>query len=54
MDDDRHVRVEFEAQGDSTVVRETFVPETTHSIEMQRGGWQSILDSFKAYVERQR
>ena len=51
---DRDVRVEFEAQGDATVVRETFVAEGTHSLEMQRGGWQSILNRFKKFVEEQR
>jgi uncharacterized protein YndB with AHSA1/START domain len=54
LGDDRDVRVEFEAQGDATVVRETFVAEGTHSIEMQRGGWQSILNRFKDFVEKQR
>ena len=53
MGDDRDVRVEFEVQGDATVVRETFVAEGTHSIEMQRGGWQSILNRFKDFVEKQ-
>ena len=50
---DRDVRVEFEAQGLTTVVRETFTAQTTHSIEMQRGGWQSILNRFKDFVEKQ-
>ena len=30
---------------------ETFDPEQQNPIEMQRGGWQSILDNFKKYVE---
>ncbi len=49
----RDVRVVFETVGDSTIVRETFAPETTHPIEAQRSGWQSILDRFKSYVDRQ-
>jgi uncharacterized protein YndB with AHSA1/START domain len=53
MGEDRDVRVEFEPQGETTVVRETFVAEGTHSIEMQRGGWQSILNRFKDFVEKQ-
>jgi uncharacterized protein YndB with AHSA1/START domain len=48
----REVRVVFEPAGDETVVRETFTPESTHPIEAQRGGWQSILNRFKAYVEQ--
>ena len=53
MADEREVRVEFKAEGSSTVVRETFTAESTHSIEMQRGGWQSILNRFKEFVEKQ-
>ena len=49
----REVRVVFEPAGDSTIVRETFTPETTHPIEAQRSGWQSILNRFKSYVEQQ-
>jgi uncharacterized protein YndB with AHSA1/START domain len=51
--DAREVRVVFEPVGDMTIVRETFTPETTHPIEAQRSGWQSILDRFKSYVEKQ-
>jgi len=51
--DTREVRVEFEPVEGGTIVRETFTPETTHPIEVQRGGWQSILDRFKSYVEKQ-
>jgi hypothetical protein len=32
-------------------ITETFDPETQNPIEMQRGGWQAILDSFKKHVE---
>ena len=53
LGDEREVRVEFKAEGSSTVVRETFTAESTHSIEMQRGGWQSILNRFKEFVEKQ-
>jgi len=51
--DVRKVRVVFEPHGDSTIVREAFTPETTHPIEVQRSGWQSILNRFKSYVETQ-
>ena len=49
----RQVRVVFEPVGEWTIVRETFTPETTHPIEAQRSGWQSILNRFKSYVEQQ-
>ena len=48
----REVRVVFEPVGDATIVRETFAAETTHPIEAQRSGWQSILNRFKSYVEQ--
>ncbi|MFN5910641.1 MAG: activator of HSP90 ATPase, partial [Bacteroidota bacterium] len=28
-----------------------FDPETENSIELQRNGWQAILDNFKKYTE---
>jgi uncharacterized protein YndB with AHSA1/START domain len=49
--DGRNVKVNFFAQGDKTNVVETFEAEDTHSIEMQKGGWQAILDNFKKYTE---
>jgi uncharacterized protein YndB with AHSA1/START domain len=51
MADSRTVKVMFEDGGDKTKIVETFDAEDTHSIEMQRGGWQSILNNFKKYVE---
>jgi len=51
MADGRKVKLVFEDQGLITKVTETFDPEGTNSLEMQRQGWQSILDSFKRYVE---
>lgn len=51
MGDNRKVSVVFTAKGDQTEVTETFDMENTHSEEMQRGGWQAILDNFKKYTE---
>ncbi len=48
---DRMARVEFTDSSESVNVRVTFDAEATHSIEQQRGGWQSILDHFARYVE---
>jgi hypothetical protein len=31
---------------------EQFEPENQNSIELQEAGWQSILDNFKNYVEK--
>jgi len=49
--DGRKVKINFSTQGNKTKVVESFEAENTHSIEMQRGGWQAILDNFKKYTE---
>lgn len=51
MGDGRQVQVLFAAQGDATKVVETFETEDTHPVEMQREGWQAILNNFKKYAE---
>jgi uncharacterized protein YndB with AHSA1/START domain len=51
MGDGRKAKVAFSAQGDKTKVVESFEAENTNSEEMQRGGWQAILDNFKKYTE---
>jgi len=49
--DGRKVKITFTTAGAETKIMETFDAEDTHSIEMQRGGWQAILDNFKKYTE---
>jgi uncharacterized protein YndB with AHSA1/START domain len=51
LEDGRKVSVHFTGRGGETRVVETFEAEGTNSIEMQKGGWQAILDNFKKYVE---
>jgi len=51
MDDGRKVKITFSFDGENTKVTETFEPEKTNPVEMQRGGWQAILDNFKKYTE---
>jgi uncharacterized protein YndB with AHSA1/START domain len=51
LDDNRKVKVIFAAEGNETKVVESFEAEDMHSVEMQKGGWQAILDSFKKYTE---
>ena len=51
MSDGRKASIMFTPQGDSTRVVETFDAESTNPVEMQRDGWQAILDSFRKYVE---
>ena len=49
--DGRNVSILFTARGNETIVTETFDPESENPAEMQRGGWQAILDNFKKYTE---
>lgn len=49
--DGRKVKIVFTPNGNETKVTETFETETTNPVEMQRGGWQAILDNFKKYTE---
>jgi len=51
MSDGRKVKVLFSATNEGTKVTETFETENTHPVEMQRAGWQSVLDNFKKYTE---
>jgi uncharacterized protein YndB with AHSA1/START domain len=51
MDDGRKVNITFSSSNNITKVIETFEAETVNSVELQRAGWQSILDNFKKYTE---
>lgn len=52
LGDGRVVNVSFEAVDDNnTIITETFETEETNSVDLQRSGWQSILDNFKKYCE---
>ena len=52
MSDGRKSTTTFEAQGDSTKVTTVFDAEEENSIDMQRDGWQAILNNFKKHVEQ--
>jgi uncharacterized protein YndB with AHSA1/START domain len=51
MDDGRKAKNDFQPSGDHVKVVVTFEAESENPIEMQRGGWQAILDNFKKYTE---
>ena len=51
LDDGRKVEVDFKELDGQTEIVSTFEAETQNTIELQRNGWQAILDSFKDYVE---
>jgi uncharacterized protein YndB with AHSA1/START domain len=51
MGDGRKMKVVFESNNNKTLVTESFEAEGENSLELQRGGWQMILNSFKKYTE---
>ena len=51
LGDGRKVTILFSKNGNGTKIVQTFEAEGTNPIEMQRGGWQAILDNFKKYTE---
>jgi len=51
LGDDRKVKVNFTAEGAQTIITSTFEAENENPVEMQKGGWQAILDNFKRYTE---
>lgn len=50
----REVEITFQQVGENTLVTEIFDAETENSEELQRSGWQAILDNFKKYCESQK
>jgi uncharacterized protein YndB with AHSA1/START domain len=52
MDDGRTVKNNFMDGNGKTHVTVEFEAENENPVEMQRGGWQAILDTFKHYTEK--
>ncbi|MDI9309778.1 MAG: SRPBCC domain-containing protein [Limnohabitans sp.] len=48
----RNCTVSFNHLDNQTEVTITFEPETEHPLEMQKNGWQAILNNFKQYAEK--
>ena len=51
LGDGRKVIINFTVIGNETKVVETFEAENVNSIQMQKDGWQAILNNFKKYAE---
>lgn len=51
LDDGRRVTIDFQKQNEKTKIIEVFEAEEENSIDLQKNGWQAILNNFKAYVE---
>ncbi|MEC9103320.1 MAG: SRPBCC domain-containing protein, partial [Pseudomonadota bacterium] len=50
LEDGRKVTTTFAPEGDGTRVITTFDAEDQNPVDMQRDGWQAILDNFAAYA----
>ncbi len=48
---DRTASIQFTPSIEGVNVRISFTPESEHSIEQQREGWQAILNRFAKHVE---
>jgi uncharacterized protein YndB with AHSA1/START domain len=51
MDDGRKATVSFERIDGGVRIVEVFDPENINAVELQKEGWQAILNNFKRYVE---
>jgi uncharacterized protein YndB with AHSA1/START domain len=51
MGDGREVRTEFAPAGNGTKIISVFDAEDQNPVEMQKAGWQMILNNFKKHVE---
>lgn len=51
MEDGRTVEISFKEEDNQVFVTETFDPEDQNPEEMQKKGWQAILNSFKNHVK---
>ena len=54
MSDGREVQVTFAERNGEVLVKETFDAETENTPELQRQGWQAILDKFGRHGEAKR
>lgn len=51
LTDGRQATTDFEDLDGNTKVTTTFDAESENSVDMQRDGWQAILNNFKKYTE---
>ena len=50
LDDGRKARTTFRPSGSATEVTTRFDPDGNAPLDMQRDGWQAILDNYAAYT----
>ena len=51
LGDERKVKIDFSQTEKGVKIVESFEAESENPVEMQKGGWQAIMDNFKEYTE---
>lgn len=51
LGDDRKVKINLSEMDGHTEITESFEAENVNSLDLQRNGWQAILNNFKKYCE---
>ena len=51
LGDNRKVKINFTSEDNKTRMEESFEAEATNSLDVQKTGWQNIVNNFKKYVE---
>lgn len=51
MGDGRKVEIEFMEENSTVTVAVSFETESVNDIELQRSGWQAILDNYARYTD---
>ena len=51
LGDGRKLTIFFEENENGILLTEVFEPENENPVDLQKMGWQMILDNFKKYVE---
>ena len=52
LGDDRKVHIQFISEGGDTHILQNFESEKENPVDMQKFGWQAILNHYKEYVEK--
>ena len=51
LEDGRSVDITFEETGGSILIKIVFDAENENPVDMQKAGWQAILDNYKKHAE---
>ncbi|MCO6360840.1 uncharacterized protein YndB with AHSA1/START domain [Roseivirga pacifica] len=53
LEDGRSVDITFEDKGGSILIKIVFDAENENPVDMQKAGWQAILDNYKKHAQAQ-